>query len=202
MQQQRPTSSAANGSTASCLLLVPRGCAAPPGLLDGLRQRGAKLREVTDGPAVMVELARRRFTAVIVIEPQVVVDIEALTEAVGRYHPKAAMWAYDHRSRPALRPLRSPETPEPAVAVPDEVEMQTPPTVADEPVAEPQIVVRQDAGLANLTPALGSSSQQEADSTEPLADTSPSDEETGPLLTEEELEMLMRDTDWEEAGSE
>lgn len=90
---------------ASCLLLLPAGYDAPPGLLSGLRQRGVRLREVADAPAAMATLGlagAEPANVLVIVEPEAAGDAEALVQAVRRYHPRVGVWRYRRGDRPVL----------------------------------------------------------------------------------------------------
>jgi len=129
-----------------CLLVVPRGCDAPADLLGGLRRRGVSVREVANGPAAMVELARRRYLSMILVEPEMTPQAGVLAQTAGRYHPRVTLWSYRHIDEPRLNrweQVSEPEIPESQQATSD----QPREPVADQPAEadtprEPEINVR------------------------------------------------------------
>jgi hypothetical protein len=167
-------SAAANAKAVAlrCLMLVPRGHAAPADLLDGLTRRGVSVREVTDSPVVMVTLARQSHGMLVVIEPAAWSDLPHLIAAVRRYHPSVAVWRYRHDGQPRLD--RMPGYRDTAAAVVATVPTQAPrpsPAPASAPIA-----------VLNSTPVLPMTrtpSQREVEVDMKI------------VLTKEELEMLL-----------
>ncbi len=172
MAEHRPTASAITGNCA-CLLLAPTGCDVPGDLLDGLRSRGVDLREVSDAPAVMTELATGNHRIVILIEPGAVRDVEPLTRAMATYHPHTGVWQYSMALDP---PLQAYPMPRPAPA--DVVDREAEGTHRTDPPPAPQPITTSDQ-------------TEEPDAME-------ADElDERPLLTEEELAMLLGDDETE-----
>lgn len=83
---------AARGSPAvRCVVLVPKDTAAPEKLIAGLRGRGAEVCVAADAPAVMVELAAGA-AAVVLHEPERIIRVDELRDAIKKYHPKISHW--------------------------------------------------------------------------------------------------------------
>ena len=171
-----------NGSPrARCLLLVPRGHDAPPDLLEGLARRRVRVREVNDAPSVMVALAdsgAARPKVVVIVHPAAQGAAEALVAAVRRYHADVVVWRYEPGLRPALSAWPADETGQPLQTDPQPVPY---PFAAAEPPmpSEPQ----PPAGVATV----------EADGVNPAPAGLDDDDLEPPLLSEEELAMLLGD---------
>lgn len=102
---RRLDSTRSGGSAACCLIWLPAGYDAPADLLEGLRRRGVGVREAHDAPSVMAGLSRgggRRIKVVVVVEPDVLRDADDLVAAVRAYHPKVAVWRFSRGARPPL----------------------------------------------------------------------------------------------------
>jgi len=172
MIERRPTPSPNGGHAARCLLLVPRGHDAPLDLIDGLNRRKVATRQVHDAPAVMVALAeqtRRRPKVVVIVHPQAQTCAAPLVRAIRKYHGDVAIWQYDFAGDPRLHAWPDEPKPEPSVEI-------------SPPAAEP---IEQPAEQATQSP--------EPDETPALDE--PLDEIDPPLLTDEELAMLLGDDD-------
>lgn len=83
--------SSARTPTVRCVVLVPKDVVPPEKLIAGLRGRGAEVRVTADAPAVMVELATGA-SAVVLHEPERIVRLDELCGAIKRYHPKVSHW--------------------------------------------------------------------------------------------------------------
>lgn len=89
---------------ARCLLLVPRGYDAPLALLEGLRRRGVSVREVSDGIGVMMELGLDGRGMLVIVEPGAVRDVNRIVGAVRRYYSRVVCWQYSYGiDRPLVR---------------------------------------------------------------------------------------------------
>jgi len=83
-----------------CVVVLPRGAGverAPASLLAGLSQRRLDVVIAPDAPTAMVELARRRTAAVVVVEPDRLPQVGELVRAVRAYYPQVVCWRYDQR---------------------------------------------------------------------------------------------------------
>lgn len=177
MIERRPKPTPNGGHKARCLLLVPRGHDAPPDLIDGLNRRKVALREVRDAPAVMVALAeqrKRRPKVVVIVHPQAQSSAEPLVSAIRKYHHEVAIWRYDLEGDPSLRAW--PDEPQPQPSVKTE-ELRSTSAEPSQPGPEP----------SEFEPGI----EQPAEA-EPIDDIEP------PLLSDEELAMLLGDDDADE----
>jgi hypothetical protein len=166
MVETRPTASSLDQP--ACLLIAPAGCDVPSDLLDGLRSRQVRVRQKSDAPAVMADLAMGPSRILIIVEPAAVRDADTLVAAVRRYHPGVTVWQYAMQLDPPLQPW--PGKPA-AVFTRDEA----PPLRSDPPTP-------QDSPAAVFA--------DYADDEQNLEDI---DQPESPLLTEEELAMLLGD---------
>lgn len=142
----------------------------PSDLLDGLRSRHVRVRQKSDAPAVMAELAMGPSRIVIIVEPAAVRDADALVAAIRRYHPGVSIWQYAMHLDPPLQPWPGMVDAAPPAHEPPAFGTDEPPAPNDSPAAV-------FAGLVN---------DQEQD----IEDI---DQPQSPLLTEEELAMLLGD---------
>ena len=194
----RPTAST-NGDRAHCLMLVPRGYDAPLDLLDGLRQRRVPVRELHDAPAVMAELAlcAGGGRLVVIIEPDALRHADALARAIMAYHPRVPVWSYRHRQRPALQAWPQIEStvtaagPTPQASVVDESPAPEAAAPAQAKFPEAESIVEPSAEPA--TEPVPEPAPEPAPDTEAHTDASaePPEDDDGPLLTDEELSMLL-----------
>ncbi len=190
MARQRPTARAI-ADQPTCLLLAPSGCDVPGDLLEGLRSRNVVVREVGDAPAVMASLADGKQRIVILIERDLIRDCELLVSSIRRYHPQVIIWQYSISLDPPLQPLRpsAPEAGRPSQAVTWEGEAPAGPStkVAKSRPLEPVVTVApMTKPVEQEQPA-----QPKLVEPEPLRDTL----DESPLITEEELAMLLGDDD-------
>jgi len=162
-----------------CLLLVPRGRDAPVDLLDGLRQRRVALREVSDPPAVMAALAHGSFDSVVIVEPPSMPDARALVLALAEYHPHVRLWEYRFEGPIRLTPL------DPAAEG------------AERPAGAPiEDAVVADQEVGDLTPSPGPVPPATgSQATPPAAADDVGLDGPGVVLTEQELAMLLDETD-------
>ena len=61
--QPAPTGAKSNGATTHCLLWLPRGFDAPLDLVRGLNRRHVRVRQVHDAPSVMAQMAANRLNS-------------------------------------------------------------------------------------------------------------------------------------------
>ena len=160
-----------NGSI-QCVVMTNGASWPAKDLLEGLAQRGVHCRVVSNAPAVMVEMARRAVQALIVQEPRRVPRLANLLAAVRRYYPNVICQRYERHEaggRSSLKPF------------PADCRDAEPAHHADDaPIADPAKDERD--------PARHPFRQNTADN---LMDWPPP---TGPLVTEQELEMLIGDS--------
>jgi hypothetical protein len=76
-------------------VVVPRGQTRPSDLLEGLVQRDVEIHIVADLADVMVDLAYHGSQAVIIKDPSSVPRISELLAAIRCYYPRTAVWRYD-----------------------------------------------------------------------------------------------------------
>jgi len=104
------TTSADN--TASPVLLVPAGCEVPAALVRAMAARRLSPVVVSDAPAVMTRLTEASRRIVVVIGDERVPHLSALTRAVERHYPRAAVWQLVRVGEEArLRPIVTPPSP-------------------------------------------------------------------------------------------
>lgn len=154
------------GPRRRCVVLVARGLPGPDRLLEGLQKRGADVQVVPDPPSVMVELARGA-KVVIVHEPRRVRRLPELMAALRRYYPQATCWQFDPvdgNGQGKLAPL------------------DAPPTTAETPTAGPP---------GEETPAAAAQEAAGAPAEHLPADATLPDDPAPPLITAEELAMLL-----------
>ncbi len=192
-------------------MLVPRGCDAPLDLLDGLRRRTGLVREVVDPPSAMVRLAQDRFEVLILVDPQLVRQVEQLVNAVSQYHPDVRIWRYDRGRRPALRTwTQPPETPTATDEAGDAGDTALPNAQAAEDVdleqdepdgSAPQIEASEtDPDVAEAQQPDTPVATQPPDEPAPDEADEPADSLEPPLLTDEELAMLLGDDEADSDG--
>lgn len=88
--------SVTNDPGGCCVVLLSRGQARPESFIKDLTQRGAQARVVDDPAYVMVELARLQGQAsVVVTEPKQTRRLPQLLTAVRRYYPQVSCWSYE-----------------------------------------------------------------------------------------------------------
>jgi hypothetical protein len=77
-----------------CVVLCARGTDVPRVLLEGLAARGLKPFALPSEMAVMVDLAHRPASAVVVCEPSRWRRAHEVLAAIQRYYPSTACWQY------------------------------------------------------------------------------------------------------------
>jgi hypothetical protein len=191
----RVTHASGNGPAAPakrCLLLVPRGYDAPLDLLDGFRRRGVAIREVPDAAAAMVALAREKFVALVILEPDAAVDAGKLYHAVRRYHPGTPVWQYRWASDPRLAHYAN-GTPPLAAAGNGHTAPALPKTAPALPPRPPASALPDTNGRASSGVPM-SDARKSADAEPPQPRRmSDADIREAASLTEEELAMLLDD---------
>ena len=85
-----------------CLLLVGEAEAVPSGLVAALGRRGLEVVIMRHPPEVMIELAetrggngRPRAASVVIVEPAVQPRVDELRRALRSYHSHAKCWSYE-----------------------------------------------------------------------------------------------------------
>ncbi len=92
---QTGATSSASVSGYRALVLVSGEVALPGALLEAMQRRGMQPRVVGDLPAVMVAMAREPATVLVVVEAQHWAGLHELAKAMQRYYPKVRCWRYD-----------------------------------------------------------------------------------------------------------
>jgi len=77
-----------------CVLAIGVGASIPSRLLEKMQRRGAKPVVVASAAAAMTALAEARTHALIVQDPQRLACFDELTGAVSVYHPEVVVWAF------------------------------------------------------------------------------------------------------------
>jgi hypothetical protein len=137
----------------------------------------------------MAELAEQVYHMLVVVEPRAHRRLAAVVDAVDRYHPKAAIWQYRLDGRPRLAALTDAHAGLAHRAGPLPAAPQSAVEVGPEPVDGP---------------AAGEAVAGEPAADEPVAPVDvppldPGETEAAPLLTDEELSMLLGDDEeWDE----
>ena len=167
-----------------CLLLVPHPVDAPLDLLDALRARNVRVCETSDPPAVMARMAREHFHALVIVEPNMLIDHEALCQSVGEYHPETAVWRYDADEHPRLQRCAG-SSGDGCIQRPDPAVQTASPSEIRETDPAGQTYETSDNGDRDTEPA-------HPEHAEPPRD-------TGPLLSDEELAMLLDDPEIDES---
>ncbi len=83
-----------------CVVVLPRGGGldqAPASLLDGLSQRRLDVVVAATPPAAMVELARRPTAVLVMVDPAPDARGRELLQAVKTYYPRVACWRFDRQ---------------------------------------------------------------------------------------------------------
>lgn len=175
---------------------------APPRELLGALERKGLLPLVCDSHAdALAELviherevraaATQRPMVLLVVEPELTPGVVELIERVHRFAPHALIWRYNASHRPPLTAW-TPSAPRPASAAPSPAIQATvrprpaPALRLTEPAGEPEVAspASRDAEIASDAPDLPHTQQK--------ASQGPN----GPILTQDELSMLLSD-DWE-----
>ncbi len=153
-----------------CLIWLPAGYEAPLELLDGLRMRQVTVRQAHDAPTVMAELVTDEYQLIILIKPRSLRRAGNLIAAARCYWPKLTIWQYDPDTQPALRAW------DPQTSAPDHdpapVPLDAPIDSVPEPEPAPDVLLED-------TPQ----------------DPPPADPLTPTVLSEEELSMLLDETE-------
>lgn len=94
--------------TPRCVVFANAADSVPVELLEGLSRRKMTVSVVSDPPAVMVELARGDTAALVLVERRRLPRVESLLAAVQRYHPRTTVWAFEREDHgPRLIKLSS-----------------------------------------------------------------------------------------------
>lgn len=150
---------------AQFIVLVKPGGSAPGSLLSAIARRAAPATVVAEPPGVMVELASASVEAVIVVEPACQPLLHELLDALRTYYPTVKRWQF---ARPTVGDRAGSEP----MLTPLEEQYETP--EAREPT--PQAVRRVRQRIKPLAIKLPAGVSEVARS---------------PLITEEELTMLL-----------
>jgi hypothetical protein len=89
---ERRKTPAADGSAGRCIILTPAGQPVPAALVRALGRRHLAATVVTEGPAVLANLAYAPATAVIAMAPDQIPQSEQLARALRMYHPAVRCW--------------------------------------------------------------------------------------------------------------
>lgn len=150
-------------------MLVPKDVVAPEKLIAGLRGRGAEVCVAADAPAVMVELAAGA-SAVVLHEPERIVRVDELRDAIKKYHPKISHWQSGADGKGGVK-LETMKAGVKADATTREPGAATPTKQAETPAQRP---ARPPARVNGATGGRGKSVSEDS-----------------PLVTPEEMEMLL-----------
>ncbi|MFA9477080.1 hypothetical protein ACERK3_02115 [Phycisphaerales bacterium AB-hyl4] len=166
------------GQGRRCIICVPPESAPPSRLLTGLSQRHVPVTVMSDAPSVMYDLSLPGgVLALIVVEPDRQPHLADLLAAVRAYYARLPLWQY----RAEVDGLTRLSTDEPMPANESTDKAQTGEPAADDakPTTPAHVVTAAD----------DEDDDEEADDRRALRLIA--DEPRGPLLTAEELEMLL-----------
>lgn len=90
-----------------CLVLTPRGRMIPNDLLNAMQRASIMVREVGDVASALVQLARRRYASLVMIERESIAGGDRFIEVVRRYYPRVHVWSFDSRAHPALARIQA-----------------------------------------------------------------------------------------------
>lgn len=223
-----------NGAPPQCLLWSAVGCEPPLELLRGLGRRNVPVREVHDAPSIMLALAgaepKARGRVLVILEPDLLDEVEALVDAVRRYHRPITIWGYRADADPPLQPW-------PPAAAPAVDKSKAGPTDADAAAPSDHAAHPESTADEQSRPAAPAGQSDKAEASNPaphepaaefgaglttdqppgpeaLAEGDMSaagphdhasqphdDDPNGPLLTEDELAMLL-DEHWPDDSHE
>ncbi len=176
-----------------CVVLVQPQQSLPNALLAGLWKRSVPFEVVTDPVALMLAMARGGVGTVVVERPGETRRLRELVEAVRRFYPKAACWRYDpgdsNGKKPTLSHLDLGES-----------RIDRPNTDQREPLTHNTTC--RDASQAKPKASRAGRTGGDLlddDSTQP---DSPLLERNQPLLTGEELDMLLDMSDEPDADTD
>ena len=178
MEEDRPPNpneKMSNGDARFVVLVKPGG-SAPRRLLSAVARRGAKATVVAEPPGVMVELAVGPVEAVIIVEPAYQALLHELLDAVRTYYPGVKRWQFA-ASRDGEQAVREPML-APIEARYESIESQ-------EPTWQSVRRVQQRVGPLSIKLPAGASETARS-----------------PLITEEELSMLLGSFDGSAAEPE
>jgi len=164
-------------------------------LLEALRSRSVGVREVAHAPSVMSELALHDYAALVIVNVDGSREADRLIASVEKYHPDVSVRRYCPASPQRLQRVRTTCAPaEAASAAADDADRVEPDEISPEPA--PAADVEPAAAPPAAAPTPGASARP----FHGLEDDVESDDEQlePPLLTEEELAMLLGDDDADE----
>lgn len=153
----------------------------------------------------MVALAMARFEVLILVDPVLIRQADQLVDAVGQYHPGVRIWRFDRGRRPALRTWADAAPDASAEPTPAE---SPPPTQSDHAGEHAQTAAPASAAAPTdqpstddqPAPADEQSSAPSDQTAHATADEPDHDTLEPPLLTDEELAMLLGDDETDSAG--
>jgi len=202
-----PTTSAPPPESARrpvCVLLLAPGEVSPPeDLLAALSRRGLRPVPAATPFRAMAQLASRaaespdgatRAGALIIVEParQAARLLDDLIHSLDRYLPGAAVWAYERGAEQRLHRLE--RDPEPDIVVREQEARASMRNGAAGSGGEPSLRLRRDEEDASIEDAPPTDDDsRELDDSDTQAD-------SGDLLSQEEISMLMREDDEDEHG--
>ena len=194
------TSSVGSAAATRCLLWLHHGCDAPVDLLEALRSRDVGVREVAHAPAVMAELALQDYAALVMVNAEGSREADRLIASVEKYHPSVSVRRYSPGSPQRLQRFeRTREPVEPAPAVSEEPDVIETDQTEEEPVPETVLNMPAPPSVEESPPAGVGPSLEASKDDEPAPDED--DDFEPPLLTEEELAMLLGDYDADDEES-
>lgn len=228
MRGHTPNGSSSHSTGAArrvrCVLWTPRGVAPPLELEQELDRKGIARAAADNAHAAMALLcawANRPDAAgpfplrvVVLVEPEMLLDARALLDALDRYAPDAARWAYRRGANPALRALVEQDVPplsvpsRPAVFAPPARPIQRDPSPTSPLQTHPVLPRPERRPLPPARPSLRLTDHPaptlDGAADDGLGDLNPPDARVGArtpdgaqsptnVLTDEELAMLLGD---------
>lgn len=174
-----------------CVVLIEAGRQTPVDLIGGLSMRGVSTTVVTDPAEAMVELARHRTGALVVVDPDRCRWLDDLTEAVRTYHARTVRWGYFSRDASGVPQLRSLESDHGQPTLPMK------PVVTEQHDPQPRYIVPDPK-----SPLGRAQSQIPRERVRSLVVKVRSESDVDePLISEEELAMLLGPTPEQEGGA-
>ncbi len=148
----------------------------PHELIAALRKRGVAATVVGHPMQVMLELARHPARVIVVDQPRQLPRLGELVDALDTYYPQVARWGYRHASNGStkLERLEGALTPKEPSAATDVAGDSREPTPAERAAMKLRLMDEEPGQALDEAPDTG-----------------------GPLITRDELEMLLTPVDWE-----